>query len=259
MFLVDSHCHLDRLSQSDDALNQIITRAKTAGVHHFLNVCITIQEFPVVLATAEKYPFVSASVGLHPNEQSETVDAETLLSLARHDKVVAIGETGLDYFRSKGDLTWQKDRFRMHIRVAHQLHLPLIVHTRAAKEDTIQIMKEEGAEQVGGVMHCFTEDLAMAKQALDMNFYVSFSGIITFKNATAIQGVAKAIPLDRLLIEPDSPYLAPDPHRGKPNEPAYVHYTAAYLAQLHQTTLENMAEQTTRNFFTVFKRAVKHV
>jgi len=259
MFLVDSHCHLDLLDLAPDHgdLNRIIERAQQNGVHYLLNVCVSLSEFPVILQTAEKYSFVGTSVGLHPNEQGDEVNEETLIKLAQHKKVVAIGETGLDYFRSTGDLEWQRERFRMHIRAAKKLKKPLIVHTRDAKEDTIRLMLEEGAAQAGGVMHCFTEDWTVAKQALDMNFYISFSGIITFKSAVTIQEVARQVPLDRILIETDSPYLAPVPHRGKPNEPSYVRYTAEYIANLRNLPLEAFAEQTTTNFFQLFSGAVR--
>lgn len=259
MFLVDSHCHLNLLDLTPDEgdLNRVITRAQDNGVHYFLNVCVSLADFPKVLQSAEAYPFVSASVGLHPNHQDEEVDIETLIKLAQHEKVIAVGETGLDYFRSTGDLEWQRERFRAHIRAATQLKKPLIVHTREAKDDTIRIMQEENAAETAGVMHCFSEDWQIAKQALDMNFYISFSGTVTFKNAVAIQDVVKRVPLDRILIETDAPYLAPHPHRGKPNEPAYVRHTAEYIANLRQISLDEFAEQTTHNFFTLFKGAVK--
>jgi TatD DNase family protein len=258
MFLVDSHCHLDLLDLAPDEqhLKTLIERAKENGVRYFLNVCITLSDFKTVLKTAETYPFVSATVGLHPNEQKEEVDTKTLVELAKHDKVVAIGETGLDYFRSTGEIEWQRERFRAHIRAAKEVNKPLIIHTRAAKEDTIRLMQEEDAAQVGGVMHCFTEDWSTAEEALKMNFYISFSGIVTFKNAQVIQEVAKLVPQDRILIETDAPYLAPDPHRGKANEPAYLRYTAEYLAALRNVPVEVLAEQTTQNFFRLFKGAV---
>lgn len=259
MFLVDSHCHLDMLDQALDgnSLNDIITRAQANGVKHILNVCVSIKDFSQVLNTANAYPFVSASLGLHPNEQAEEVDLTTLLKLGKHPKVVAIGETGLDYFRTTGPLEWQQERFRTHIEAAKILHKPLIVHTRAAREDTIRILQETKADEVGGVMHCFTEDWDMAKKALALNFYISFSGIVTFKNAADIQALAKRVPLDRLLIETDSPYLAPNPYRGKSNEPSFVRYTAAYLADLRNESLDTLAAQTTHNFFELFKGAVR--
>jgi TatD DNase family protein len=258
MFLVDSHCHLDLLDLANDEgdLNLLLERAREQNIGHILNVCISLSSFPAVLKTAEAYPFISASVGLHPNDQDEEADEKTLVHLGEHPKVVAVGETGLDYFRSEGELGWQKERFRIHIHAAKKLQKPLIVHTRQAKDDTIKILQEETADQIGGVMHCFTEDWEMAKKALDLNFYISFSGIVTFKNATVIQEVAKLVPLDRILIETDAPYLAPNPNRGKPNEPAYLAMTAEYLARLRGIPLADFAEHTTRNFFTLFKGAV---
>lgn len=257
MFLVDSHCHLDMLDLTPDGddLNKVIERAKANGVNYFLNVCVSLRDFPAVLKIAKAYPFISASVGLHPNDQEEEVDAALLIGLAQDEKVIAIGETGLDYFRSTGDLEWQKQRFRAHIAAAKAVQKPLIVHTRDAKDDTIRLMQEEQANEAGGVMHCFTEDWDIAKKALDMNFYISLSGIVTFKSARTVQEVAARVPLDRLLIETDSPYLAPDPYRGKPNEPAYVRHTAEYIANLRGLSLDELAEQTTQNFFTLFKGA----
>jgi TatD DNase family protein len=259
MFLTDSHCHLDLLDLAPEQgdLNCVIKRAQENGVHYLLNVCVSMADFPVLLKTAEAYPFVAASVGLHPNEQDETVDLETLVTLAKHPKVVAIGETGLDYFRSTGDLDWQRERFRTHIQAAKKAKLPLIVHTRDAKDDTIRVMQEEGADSIGGVMHCFTEDWETARLALAMNFYISFSGIVTFKNATVMQEVAKKVPLERILIETDAPYLAPNPHRGKANEPAYVRHTAEFIANMRGISLEAFADQTTNNFFSLFQGAVR--
>lgn len=254
MFLADSHCHLDML---EGEVNTYLARAQEQGVRYILNVCVALADFPAVLKTAEAHDFISASVGLHPNEQNEEIDLPTLIKLAQPEKIVAIGETGLDYFRSAGDLSWQHERFRTHIRAAKQVQKPIIVHTRQAKEDTLRIMREEGAEQVGGVMHCFTEDWAMAKQALEMGFYISFSGIVTFKNAATIQEVARQVPLDRMLIETDAPYLAPNPERGKANEPAYMRHTAKYLANLRNLSLDVFAEKTTDNFFRLFQGAVK--
>ena len=259
MMLVDSHCHLDMLDLTPDNgdLNQVIQRAKDAGVLHMLNVCVSLRDFPSVLKTAETHSFVSASVGIHPNETEEQIDIDTLVKLAQHPKVVAIGETGLDYFRSTGNLDWQRDRFRIHIEAAKHLKKPLIIHTRDAKDDTIKIMREENVSAVRGVMHCFTEDWEIAQQALDLGFYISFSGIVTFKSAAVIQDVARRVPLDRILIETDCPYLAPVPYRGKPNEPSYVKHTAAYIAEMRNMTLEYFAKQTTDNFFNLFDKAVK--
>jgi len=257
MFLVDSHCHLNLLDLTPDNgdLNSVITRAQKNGVHYMLNVCVKLADFPQVLKTAQAYPFVGASVGIHPNEEGEEIDEAALIKLAQPEKVIAIGETGLDYYRSTGDVEWQRERFRTHIRAAKIVQKPLIIHTRNAKQDTIQIMQEMNADQVGGVMHCFSEDLETANLALDLGFYISFSGIITFKNAVMTQEIAKQIPLDRILIETDAPYLAPIPHRGKPNEPSYVRHTAEFIAALRNITIDELAEQTTQNFFRLFRGA----
>ena len=261
MFLVDSHCHLDMLDLTLDQgqLDNVLSRAKSNDIRHILNVCVTLTDFEKVLNIAKKYDYVSASVGMHPNEEPNCdIDFNTLLTYAKEKKVVAIGETGLDYFRSEGDLSWQHERFREHISIAKQVNKPLIIHTRAAKEDTLKIMHDEKSYDVSGVMHCFTEDWEFAKKALDMNFYISFSGIVTFKNAQELQVVAKNVPLDKMLIETDSPYLAPNPYRGKPNEPAYVRYIAEHIAQLRHITLDELAHHTTHNFFTLFKEAKRH-
>lgn len=257
MKLTDSHTHFELLHESDeaDATPLVIQRAEEQGVGYFLNVCVKMSRFDYVLRPAEIYPFVFASVGLHPNDTEEEVDFDTLVKLGSHQRVVAIGETGLDYYRSSGELAWQRERFRIHIAAAKALRKPLIIHMRLATDDTLRMMKEEGADQVGGVMHCFTEDWSVAKRALDLGFYISFSGIVTFKNATNIQEAARHVPLDKILIETDAPYLAPVPMRGKPNEPAYLRHTAAYLANLRQIDLENFATQTTQNFFDLFKGA----
>ena len=196
---------------------------------------------------------ISASVGVHPNEQDcHEPTVEELMERATHPKIVAIGETGLDYFRSEGDLSWQHNRFRTHIRAAKQLGKPLIIHTRDAKEDTLRILREEGAEEVGGVLHCFTEDWETARQALDLNFYISFSGIVTFKNATQIQDAAQKVPDDRYLIETDSPYLAPIPHRGKPNYPHHVRHVAQFVADLRGIPVAQVAEQSSKNYWALF-------
>lgn len=252
MFLVDTHCHLDQLDLSAYAgdLSKALQYAESMDVKQFLCVCITLEDFPAVLAIANQYPNVYASVGLHPNEQvSEEPTVEELVRLSQHQKIIAIGETGLDTYRSTGDLTWQQERFRNHIRAAKEAKKPLIIHTRQAKEDTLKIMREENASEAGGIMHCFTEDWEMAKAALDLGFYISFSGIVTFPNAKIIQEVAKKVPLDRMLLETDSPYLAPIPHRGKSNEPAYVRHTAEFIAKLRETSLEVISTSTTENFF----------
>jgi TatD DNase family protein len=257
--LVDSHCHLDMLDVATaGAVNEVIDRARESGVCHFLNVCVRLDEFATLLATAEQYPFVSASVGLHPNENEKVSNLrEVLLQHGMHPKVIAIGETGLDYFRSTGDLDWQRERFRTHIAVARELKKPLIIHTRDAMQDTLDILREENANEIGGVMHCFTGDWQAAQQALELGFYISFSGVVTFKNASVIQDTASKVPLDRMLIETDAPYLAPMPHRGKANEPGYVRHTAEFLANMRGVTLEEFGRRTTDNFYRLFTGAEK--
>lgn len=257
MILVDSHTHFELLQDESgsDLTPAIIERAQQEAIGYFLNVCVKLSRFPQVLQPAEKFPFVFASVGLHPNDDSEEADLQQLIKLGNHPRVVAVGETGLDYFRSSGELDWQRDRFRRHIHAGKELNKPIIIHMRDATEDTLKIMQEEKADEIGGVMHCFTENWETAKRALDLNFYISFSGIVTFKNAAAIQDAAKHVPLDRILIETDAPYLAPVPMRGKKNEPAYLRHTAEFIAALRGVPVEQFAEQTTNNFFTLFKGA----
>lgn len=253
--LVDSHCHLDRLDLAPfgGSIDAILAAAEAQDIGHFLCVSINLEDYPAVLGIAEAHERVTASVGLHPNEQGgHEPGIQELVEHARHSKVVAIGETGLDYFRSEGDLDWQRDRFRRHIAAARQAGKPLIVHSRDAKEDTLVIMAEEGAGEAGGVMHCFTGDWDMAQRAMDMNFYISFSGIVTFKNARELQDIARRMPADRMLVETDSPYLAPVPHRGKPNQPAFVRHVAEYIAVLRNESYETVAATTTRNFKTLF-------
>lgn len=253
--IVDSHCHLDCIDLADheNSLDTLIQKAQANDVEYFLCVCIDLENFPKVLAIAERYPFISASVGVHPNDRESTeASAEELVAFAQHPKIVAIGETGLDFYYHKDDNLWQQERFRQHIRAAVACKKPLIIHTRDARQETIQIMQEEGADRVGGVMHCFTEDLTMAQAAMDLNFYISFSGIVTFKNAKALQEVAQHIPLERMLIETDSPYLAPVPHRGKQNQPAYVKHVAEFIADLRGESYATIAEHTTRNFYRLF-------
>lgn len=253
--LVDSHCHLDQLDLTpyENNLGKALQFAKEQGVGHFLCVCITLQDFPHMMEIIHPYENVSASVGLHPNECVEQEPtSETLIQLAQNPKIVAIGETGLDYFRSQGDIEWQRKRFREHIKAAKVTKKPLIVHSRQAKEDTLKILKEENAAEIGGVLHCFTEDMDMAKAAMDLNFYISFSGIVTFNNAKEIQKVATEMPLNRMLLETDAPYLAPVPHRGKSNQPAFVQYVAAFIAKLRGIDIEVLAEQTTKNFSELF-------
>jgi TatD DNase family protein len=223
-------------------------------VGHALCVSVNLQGLPRVLALSEKYPNLFASVGVHPDyENLEEPQSIQLATLACHPRVVAIGETGLDYFRLKGDLEWQRERFRQHIRAARLCNKPLIIHTREAAEDTLRIMEEEGADTVGGVMHCFTESWEVAQRAMALNFYISFSGIVTFKKATGLKDIATRVPLERMLIETDSPYLAPVPHRGKTNQPAFVKHVAEEIAALRGISLDRVAEATTRNFFKLFK------
>jgi len=253
MQLVDSHCHLD-FDDYRDRLPAVLANMAGAGVSHALCISVTLTDFPRVLALAEGHPNLYATVGVHPDYPDESaVRAEDLIRLADHPKIVAIGETGLDYYRLSGDLEWQRERFRVHIRAARATGKPLVVHTRAAAADTLRIMREEQADEAGGVMHCFTETLEVARAAVDLGFFVSFSGIVTFRNAASLREVAKALPLDRILVETDSPYLAPVPHRGKVNEPAFVRHVAEAVAALRGLSLEALAEATTANFFRLFK------
>ena len=255
MQLVDSHCHLD-FDDFRDRIPEVLANMAGAGVSHALCISVTLAEFPRVLALAERHPNLYATVGVHPDYPDEgEIRAEDLIRLAAHPKILAIGETGLDYYRLTGDLEWQRQRFRAHIRAARGCGKPLVIHTRAAAEDTLRIMREEGAGEAGGVMHCFTETLEVARAAVDMGFHVSFSGIVTFKNAGSLREVAKALPLDRILVETDSPYLAPVPHRGKVNEPAYVRHVAEAVAAIRGLSLEALAEVTTTNFFRLFQVA----
>lgn len=253
--LVDSHCHLDFPDLAEN-LDGVLAAMAANGVTHALCVGVNLEKLPAVLALAEQHANVFASAGVHPDyEDVEEPDVERLVALARHPKVVAIGETGLDYFRIQGQPEWQKQRFRTHIRAARQAAKPLIVHTREAAADTLSIMAEEGAGEAGGVMHCFTENGEVAKGALDQGFYISFSGIITFRSAEALREVARQVPLDRMLVETDSPYLAPVPYRGKTNQPAYVRQVAEEIARLHRTTVEEVGRITSENFFRLFRGA----
>jgi len=259
--IIDSHCHLNslELNEPEVSIKSYIDAAKSAGVVHMLNVCISLEAFDEVLQVAKQHPEVSASVGMHPNENPDyVVTVEELIALASDDDIKAIGETGLDYYRSSGDMTWQQQRFRNHITAAKTCAKPIIVHTRDAPEDTIRIMQEESAGDVGGVMHCFTESTTMAGQALDMGFYISLSGIVTFKNAHQVHELAHYVPLDRLLIETDAPYLAPMPYRGKPNQPAYVKYVAERIAQLRNISFEEVAQQTFVNTNELFNLNLPH-
>ncbi|ADE16177.1 hydrolase, TatD family [Nitrosococcus halophilus Nc 4] len=256
--LVDSHCHLNLLDLSPfgGSVHPVVAEAREAGVNHMLCVSVDLETFPDIRGLAQEYPEVSASVGVHPNTWGGTEPTvEQLVELATTPEVVAIGETGLDYFRSEGDLEWQRERLRVHIAAAKGCGKPLIIHTRQAKKDTLRILQEEDAGEAGGVFHCFTEDWEMAKEGLDLGFYISFSGIVTFRSASALQKVASQVPADRLLIETDSPYLAPVPHRGKPNQPAYVRYVAQCIAELRKTSVADIEDLTAENFFSLFSRA----
>jgi len=255
---IDSHCHLNLLAEEEGGLNAVLEQAKQNKVDHIVCIAIDKASCDDVLALTEHYDNLSASVGIHPNvDQAEAFTVDELIAIAQPEKVIAIGETGLDYFRSEGDLAWQRDRFRVHIDAAKQLKKPLVIHTREAREDTMTILEQEHAEQAGGIIHCFTEDWATAKRALDLGFYISLSGIVTFKNAKELQEVAKKLPIDRILIETDAPYLAPVPHRGKTNKPAYVKHVAEFLAELRQTTVANIATQTSDNFYRLFPSVKK--
>ena len=249
--LVDSHCHLD-FPEFEGKLDEVREEMRANGVTHALCISVELPKFPKVLALAEAHDNFFASVGVHPDHEAEAVDIPRLVELAAHPKIVAIGETGLDYHRLSGDLEWQRERFRTHIRAARKTRKPLVIHTRDAAEDTLRIMREEGAGEVGGVMHCFTETQEVADGALALGFHISFSGIVTFKNATQLKEVARRVPLERLLVETDSPYLAPVPHRGKTNRPGFVRHVAEEVARLRGIAFEDLAEATTRNFFRLF-------
>lgn len=257
--LVDSHCHLNtlNLAEFDSDFNQVIAQARQVGVEHFLSVCVELTDYPELEKLASQYPEISISVGIHPNTEMDLpITSEQLCALAANPACIAIGETGLDYYRTltaEGQAL-QRDRFREHIKASIITSKPLIIHTRQAAEDTLLVMAEENAQDIGGVMHCFSENMDIAQRAMDLNFYISFSGIVTFKNATALQDVARQIPLNRMLIETDSPYLAPIPFRGKQNHPALVKYVAQAIADLRGMTYEEIAQITTNNFYTCFKQ-----
>jgi TatD DNase family protein len=254
---IDSHCHLD-FPEFAKNFDEILENMKAAKVEKALCISVDIPDFPKVFELAKKYPHLYASVGVHPDyEDTPEPSVDWLVSVASHPKVIAIGETGLDYYRigerSYEEMEWQRDRFRVHIRAAIESDLPLIIHTRSASEDTIKILKEEGADRVGGVMHCFTESKEVAKAAMELGFYISFSGIVTFKNALEIKDTCRFVPLDRLLIETDSPYLAPIPHRGKTNQPAWVSHVAEYVAELKGISATELGQITTSNFHQLFR------
>jgi TatD DNase family protein len=253
--LVDSHCHLD-FPDLANRMPDVLQRMQENQVDLAVCIGVNLEDFPQVIALAEQYAQLYATVGVHPEYTDvEEPNEDRLLGLAAHPKVIAIGETGLDYYWQKDQPEWQRDRFRTHIRTAKRCGKPLVVHTRDSAADTLRVLKEEGADAVGGVMHCFTENWDIARLALDLGFYLSFSGIVTFKNASIVKEVAQKCPLDRLLVETDSPYLAPVPYRGKPNEPAYVRYVAEEIARLRALNVDAVHQATTDNFFSLFKHA----
>lgn len=260
--LVDSHCHLD-FPEFAAKIPELLKHMTEHRVGWALCAGVTLERFPDMLEIVKSSPRLFAAVGVHPDTETENglpareADIDTLVALAADAKVVAIGETGLDYYRLTGDLEWQRERFRTHIRAAIICGKPLIIHTRSAAEDTLRVLQEEGAERVGGVFHCFTESAEIARRVLDLGFHLSFSGIVTFKNALEIKAVAKMAPIDRLLVETDSPYLAPVPYRGKTNQPAYVLHVAEEIARLREVPLETLISATTDNFFNLFKQATR--
>lgn len=241
----------------EGGLDQVIAEARENQVKHMLCVGIDMNNAADVKAIASRYEGVYASVGVHPLDIENAATEEQLLEEADHEKVVAIGETGLDYYYSKDSMDVQKDSLIMHLKIAKQLKLPVIIHTRDAKEDTLAILEEHACKESVGVLHCFTEDWDMAQRAMEMGFYISFSGIVTFKNAKELQEVALKMPLDRMLVETDSPYLTPTPYRGKPNYPKYTRQVAEFIAELRGLSVEAVAEQTTRNFFKLFSKAIE--
>ncbi len=255
---VDSHCHLDRLNLDAHGgdFAAMMAASEEAGVSHMLCIGVDLETFPNVQALAEQYPHVFASVGVHPlYKESREPSVAELLERAAHPKVIAIGETGLDYFYAKEERDWQKRYFIAHIQAARETGLPLVVHTRGAKDDTFNLLREHGGGEVKGVLHCFTEDLDMALQAIDLGFYISISGIVTFRNAQSLRDTVKALPIEKLLIETDSPWLAPVPFRGKPNEPRFVANVAECVAELKGVTVEQLGQITADNFFTLFEKA----
>ncbi|WP_422133360.1 TatD family hydrolase [Endozoicomonas sp. ALD040] len=256
--LIDSHCHLDRLKLDsyDGDLEAALNAARQAGVERILCVGIDLEHADAVVGLADKYQDVYASVGIHPLEkEAAEPDLQTLLHYAAHPKVIALGESGLDYYYSADNKEKQQERFRIHLQAAQQSQLPMIVHTRDAREDTLKLIRQHGDLEKAGVLHCFTESWEMAKEAMELNYFISISGIVTFRNATELREVVKKVPLDRLLIETDSPYLAPVPHRGKPNEPRYLPDVAKCVAELKGISPEKLAEVTSENFFRLFPKA----
>lgn len=259
--LIDSHCHLDRLDYGGKHLDiaDALNKASARGVSHLLCVSVTLEQFPGMLEKISPFKQVFASCGVHPLDQESVWTPAQLAEYAAHPRVVAIGETGLDYFYHPEHQAIQQQAFREHIRLARMLGKPLIIHTRDAQQDTLDILREERADEIGGVLHCFTEDWPMAEALLDLGFYISISGIVTFRNADRLRDVTRKLPADRLLIETDSPYLAPIPYRGKENEPAYVREVAEYVAWLRNTSVDALGAQTTENFFRLFSLAQRQM
>lgn len=256
--LVDSHCHLDRLDLKayDGDFQALMAATEADGVSHMLCIGVDLETFPQVRELAERHDNIHATVGVHPlYKDSREPNASELANLAVHPRVVAIGETGLDYFYARKERDWQQVRFVEHIRAARDTGLPLVIHTRGAKDDTLALLRKEGQGEVRGVLHCFTEDLDMAEQAMDLGFYISISGIVTFRNAEALRDTVRQLPLERLLIETDAPWLAPVPHRGKPNEPRFVARVAECVADLKQIPVAELARITRDNFYTLFQKA----
>jgi TatD DNase family protein len=254
---IDSHCHLDRLdlAEFNHDINNVVYAASKAGVSEMLCVCVTLEDFPKMAESTKRFENVYLTCGAHPLNQEDQIEEANLLKLSQNERVIAIGETGLDYFYAPQTKDVQQDSFRKHIRVARALNKPLIIHTRDARQDTLDILREEKATEVGGILHCFTESLEMAEEAIEMGFYISFSGIVTFKSAKELREVAKCIPNDKFLIETDAPYLAPVPHRGKQNQPAYVVDVAKHLASVRGQSVEEIAKLSTTNFKRLFKLA----
>ncbi|HIF9250170.1 TPA: TatD family hydrolase [Photobacterium damselae] len=257
--LVDSHCHLDKLNYGElhTGIDDVLTKAKERGVEYFLSIGCTLQGFPTMMELIEPYDNVFASCGVHPLDIEEGFDYEQLKAFASHDRVIAIGETGLDYFYQPELAEKQQEAFRMQVRLAVELNKPLIIHTRMAREDTLRILREEGAQKCGGVIHCFTENLEFAQAAIELGFYISISGIVTFNKSSDLKNVVAQLPLECLLVETDSPFLAPVPFRGKENQPAYVREVAQYVALLKGVSVEEVESVTTDNFFNLFSFATR--
>ncbi|MBE5528458.1 DNAase [Laribacter hongkongensis] len=253
--LIDSHCHLN-FPDLAGRIDEVKASMREKGVERAVVISVNVPDYPAVRTLALAHEELWATVGVHPDvEDGPDMDEDFLVAEAAHPKIIGIGETGLDYHWCKGDLEWQRERFRRHIRAARRAGVPLVIHTREAADDTLAVMREAGADAAGGVMHCFTENWDVARAALDLGFYLSFSGILTFKNARQVQEVAAKAPLDRILVETDSPYLAPVPYRGKQNEPAYTRFVAEYLATLRGLSYDEVAAMTTANFFRLFRKA----